>query len=693
MDTILWIYLILLLTSLSLTYYSLSDYWIILGINSINCIFFGYLVIISRHSTEVIPARSKKSSTLNLVNTRGKNRKSVITTLNLVNTRGKNRKSVITGRGVLSGVLLDVSGSMKEKLNLDRTISGSHSVERTHAIITTLNGIVKKETVTYEDKRCDYIFVSAYGLKDVNTCDLIQLLDYQNRCTSDGSIYSITDYDLNPNLNCKLERVRQNDPLHTYMNGHEVLIMFAKEKNAPHAERWIKRALTKTQAGVLYIILSRDEKLTKEFIEKLPRSSATTALRVTSAMSFGVADVSDAHIHESEAYKLAMKVIYNFADLTTFLQSPEVQIPQIWTIKEVSDLLDKILQSDHTSNSNQECQQRELLWSIQNDKSTSSADESADESTKIKDLFDHLTPYIFGLTPMVESLNQAKKIFYQNNNSVDKKVLYILSDGYPSDGDPLPIAQELRNAGVTIITCFLTDNPNKIPKKLMDSKHFDCEANEGATKLFKMSSGMHNTEAPVSYFVDAGWELPTSGESKLYLQANTLDLVDEFCKIVFSHMENKTCPDALVDILAHISVADYINVLNCEFEPKRQRGKLCYANAIAAVYHLAMSRIIDRKGGVPKFEDILQSVTFFDRSNSGNTKFVIERTCFQYRLRFNEVDEMHAKKAVNERRPVIARFKFNNQQYGEFGKFFKENPKGILKSQDLTGLCNNDIPM
>ena len=74
----------------------------------------------------------------------------------------------------LTGVLVDVSGSMRKAFSLDRTVSGS--VERTHTIITTLNGMVKKET-SARDHRIDGIFVSAFGLRDVYTCDLVRLLD------------------------------------------------------------------------------------------------------------------------------------------------------------------------------------------------------------------------------------------------------------------------------------------------------------------------------------------------------------------------------------------------------------------------------------------------------------------------------------------------------------------------------------
>ena len=387
-------------------------------------------------------------------------------------------------KGVLTGVLIDVSLSMKEALTLDKTLSGS--VERTHAIATTLNGIVKKEIGAHHDhERCDCIFVSAFGLKDVNTCDLVQLLKYQEMYT--GSTDTIELKDLN----------FQGRPV--YYSGHYNLIALAKARNASHVERWIQRCLTEAEAGVLYTVLSRDQKLTEEFIKKLPEKSSTiSVLNATSGISGGLVDVPDSILQDSEAYKLAKKIIYHFADTTIFLKTPEVQIPKIWPVKEVSDLLDKVLKRTHTSKSQETFQhpKRGLLQSIRNNflmtyiplivnyfhsrllgrRHVSSSSEppqriqstSSHESLQVTDLFDHLTPYIYGFTPMVESLNHAKTIFYQNQNKADDKILFILSDGCATDGNPLPVAEQLHAAGVTVVTCFLTDKEIQNPKRMID---------------------------------------------------------------------------------------------------------------------------------------------------------------------------------------------------------------------------------
>ena len=43
------------------------------------------------------------------------------------------------------------------------------------------------------------------------------------------------------------------------------------------------------------------------------------------------------------------------------------------------------------------------------------------------------------------------------------------------DGDPLPIAQQLHQSNVTIITCFLTSNPITQRKRLLYTKDPEWE--------------------------------------------------------------------------------------------------------------------------------------------------------------------------------------------------------------------------
>ena len=270
---------------------------------------------------------------------------------------------------------------------------------------------------------------------------------------------------------------------------------------------------------------------------------------------------------------------------------------------------------------------------------------------------------------------------YLIKQKVDQKVLFILSDGSSGDGDPLPITKELRQSNVTIITCFLTSNPITQIKRLLYAKDPQWK-DPGVLKLFDMSSSLNNTEIPVTYFVDAKWELPIEGESRLFLQANSLYMVNEFCEVVFAYVKEGRCIDAVAMMLATISTTTkYINVRDSEFEPKKQRGKTCYANAIATTYHLAMRRIVGREGGVPEFKSILDDLVEKYGSSGSNAKFVIDRTCHNYRLQFKEIKENGARHAINQRHLVVATFTLDH--WSEFSKFYEENRKGTLEVKDL----------
>ena len=149
------------------------------------------------------------------------------------------------------GVLVDVSGSMKTAYDLDR--SRRVNVERTHAILTTVMNIVKKEVARHE--RQELIFVGAFGLDldrtIISTCDLLRLLDYVGDPETDG---------------------------------HQLLSELAAEHGAPHAEHWIRNHLSQSEAKMLYKILCSDDYVlagrTSQLIELLPSRRKGGALRI-----------------------------------------------------------------------------------------------------------------------------------------------------------------------------------------------------------------------------------------------------------------------------------------------------------------------------------------------------------------------------------------------------------------------------
>ena len=426
----------------------------------------------------------------------------------------------------------------------------------------------------------------------------------------------------------------------------------AKERGAGHVELWIRRYLDENEAKILYHALKHDRQLTQEMMSLIPYSAtamAVSGIDLVGKIFFLDTNFEERKVCNSYAYKRAKEIISKAIQLHKHL------IPR--PIKEVSELFDRLLKRSYNSAS------------------------SASLHNEIQKLINAIKPYIFGRTPMCLSLCDAENTFRQANTT-GPKVLFILSDGMATDGDPRIIAERLRTSDVTIVTCFLTSEYIDKSRCLYSPDH--CFDLQGKKWLFEMSSIMHNTHAPVSYLVDAGWELPSCGESRLFVQANSLDVVNELCETVVSQM-TKDC-DALVHLLEKVPLATYINQRNAEFEPKEQDGGTCYANAIAAIFHLAMSRIVGRDGGVPDFYSIRERLIKEYGMKGANTESVLAKVCPEYRLQYREVDEEGARDAINKRRPVVAKFWLDNrQQWGKFSHFYRKSPEGVLKKNDVTG--------
>ena len=303
------------------------------------------------------------------------------------------------------GVLVDVSGSMENAYALDR--SHDASVERTHAILTTIMNIVKRE-VAHHDRQ-ESIFACAFGLNEegtqgIVTCDLISLLEYMyiTGCPRDG---------------------------------HQALINLAKQHETPQAEPWIRNHLSQLEARILYTALCSDPSLIQKLVELIPTSQASSSASPSALSSkllrkFRPSSHTDVStmpllmqkvaVHRSKAYKLAHEIIDDhpaLLPLQDMLQS--MHHPKPRPVQHITEMLDDLLQSKVSSSS------------------------SSSLHDRIHELLEPIKPYFFGGTPMCRALKDAVAVFRETN--VTQKVLFILSDGQSTDGDPRPIAGELRD--------------------------------------------------------------------------------------------------------------------------------------------------------------------------------------------------------------------------------------------------------
>ena len=211
-------------------------------------------------------------------------------------------------------------------------------------------------------------------------------------------------------------------------------------------------------------------------------------------------------------------------------------------------------------------------------------------SSKLHEYLDELEPYIYGGTPMCTAIISALNVL--KNCSQKRKVLVIISDGQPADGNPLEdgLIAQLKQDKVSIISCFLTSEDIENPRELYSIPQ---ESWSWPAKLmFQISSNVSNQKLPRSLQAARGWRLPQSGTSNLFLQANHPDIINEFTTL-FTSLETNV--DALVNILGQVKIDDILNTKLHELEKKKreaQIGGTCYAHSIATVIYLATRRIV-----------------------------------------------------------------------------------------------------
>ncbi len=145
------------------------------------------------------------------------------------------------------------------------------------------------------------------------------------------------------------------------------------------------------------------------------------------------------------------------------------------------------------------------------------------------------------------------------------------------------------------------------------------------------------------------------------------------------------CSDTLSDLLVSVDLDIYISQSTSEFEVTKQEGGTCYANASAAVLHLAMQRILGREGGYPDFNMLKDKmIKPYKICGVKGISKVLQDICPQYRLHSQEVDIKGAMEAIVKKRPVVAIFGLTEDEWKAFKNFFKNtSPTGILTQNEL----------
>jgi len=153
-------------------------------------------------------------------------------------------------------------------------------------------------------------------------------------------------------------------------------------------------------------------------------------------------------------------------------------------------------------------------------------------------ILDGTGEFIYGNTPMQEALTMTRERFKRELATRPKdtvSILFLLSDGEPTDGDPRKIAESLKALGITVFSCFVTDQDIANPRILYGKP--EAQWNNGAKLMFDMASIVKDDSEYVSFLLNKGWKI--NPQARLFVQVNHSEVLEEFIRVVLSPLEER----------------------------------------------------------------------------------------------------------------------------------------------------------
>lgn len=141
--------------------------------------------------------------------------------------------------------------------------------------------------------------------------------------------------------------------------------------------------------------------------------------------------------------------------------------------------------------------------------------------------FEDMEALVYGMTPMKGAVEAAKLRFEREPRNVNEtRILFVVSDGEPTDGDPRDQFDDIKAAGVAVVCCFVTDEDISEPRRLYGDEQPGWS---GAARLmFEVASKIEPDGRLEQKLKEVGWEMRDN--ARLFVQANHTDILNEFIK-------------------------------------------------------------------------------------------------------------------------------------------------------------------
>ena len=151
---------------------------------------------------------------------------------------------------------------------------------------------------------------------------------------------------------------------------------------------------------------------------------------------------------------------------------------------------------------------------------------------------------MLGATPMLKAFERAEdfiaKEFLTEKYEQDA-ILLVVSDGLPTDGLPngadkvRAAADRLKQRGVTILSCFISDEDMTIPRTLYAEPSEDWS--DGARLMFDCASVLPRGSVFWPHLHEHDWTAPPG--SRLFAQVNQSEVLTEFVETLLGPIEQQ----------------------------------------------------------------------------------------------------------------------------------------------------------
>lgn len=170
--------------------------------------------------------------------------------------------------------------------------------------------------------------------------------------------------------------------------------------------------------------------------------------------------------------------------------------------------------------------------------STVSARELADlwRASPSRPGLEEIEPLIFGATPMKAVATEIRERFGRiAPTDEERRFLFVVSDGEPSDGDPKQEFADIKRNNIDIISCFVTSSDIADPRVLWASPQQNWSS--GARLMFDIATPIDERGALGRSLLAKGWEIEEG--ARLFVQVNHSAVLEEFMRAVESFGSNR----------------------------------------------------------------------------------------------------------------------------------------------------------